>query len=73
MNLEIMAYLWYLLIICVPTLLFSLGLAFLLMSIIRNQAVTFLILLGIAALNMFLAVVQGRVYFRLYGVRPALI
>jgi len=53
MNLDIMAYLWYLLIICVPTLLFSLGLAFLLMSIIRNQAVTFLILLGIAALNMF--------------------
>ena len=53
MTIDIMAYLWYILIICVPTLLFSLGLAFMLMSVIRNQAVTFLILLGIAALNMF--------------------
>ncbi len=36
-----------------PTIVFSLGLAFVLMSVIRNQAITFLILLGIAALNMF--------------------
>ena len=53
MTIDIMAYFWYLLIICVPTILFSLGLAFMLMSVIRNQAVTFLVLLGIAALNMF--------------------
>ncbi|MCJ7446726.1 MAG: hypothetical protein MUO72_03445 [Bacteroidales bacterium] len=53
MSVDIMAYIWYLLIICVPTIIFSLGLAFMLMSVIRNQAVTFLILLGIAALNMF--------------------
>jgi len=53
MTIDIMAYLWYLLILCVPTIIFSLGLAFMLMSVIRNQAVTFLILLGIAALNMF--------------------
>ena len=53
MSVDILAYLWYLLIVCVPTLIFSLGLAFMLMSVIRNQAVTFLILLGIAALNMF--------------------
>ncbi len=53
MTVDIMSYFWYLLIICVPTIVFSLGLAFMLMSFIRNQAVTFLILLGIAALDMF--------------------
>jgi|WetSurMetagenome_2_1015567.scaffolds.fasta_scaffold00005_54 hypothetical protein len=53
MTIDIMSYLYYLLIICVPTILFSLGLAFMLMSLIRNQAVTFLILLGIAALDIF--------------------
>ena len=53
MTVDIMSYFWYLLIICVPTIVFSLGLAFMLMSLIRNQAVTFLILLGIAAVDMF--------------------
>jgi ABC-type transport system involved in multi-copper enzyme maturation permease subunit len=53
MTVDLLSYLYYLLIICVPTILFSLGLAFMLMSLIRNQAVTFLILLGIAALDMF--------------------
>ena len=47
------SYISYLLIISVPTLVFSLGLAFVLMSLLKNQAVTFLLLLGIAALNMF--------------------
>src|SRR4030065_623891 len=53
MTVDLMSYLSYLLIICVPTIVFSLGLAFMLMSVIRNQAITFLILLGIAALDMF--------------------
>ncbi len=53
MHVDLLSYLAYLLIICVPTIVFSLGLAFVLMSVIRNQALTFLILLGIAALNMF--------------------
>jgi len=53
MSVDIMAYFEYLLIITLPTIIFSLGLAFLLMSLIKNQAVTFLILLGIAALDMF--------------------
>ena len=53
MTIDIMSYFYYLLIICVPTILFSLGLAFVLMSVIRNQAITFLILLGVAALDMF--------------------
>jgi hypothetical protein len=53
MTIDLSSYLAYLLIICVPTIMFSLGLAFMLMSVIRNQAITFLVLLGIAALNMF--------------------
>lgn len=53
MTVDLPSYLWYILIISVPTLMFSLGLAFMLMSVIRNQAITFLILLGLAALNMF--------------------
>ena len=53
MTVDWMSYITYLLIICVPTILFSLGLAFMMMSLIRNQAITFLILLGIAALDIF--------------------
>ena len=40
------AYLYYPLLISVPTLLFIIGLSCLFMSIIRNQALTFVILLG---------------------------
>jgi hypothetical protein len=53
LTIDFLAYLSYLLIICVPTILFSLGLAFVLMSVIKNQAITFLLLLGYAALIMF--------------------
>ncbi|HEX2977141.1 MAG TPA: hypothetical protein VHO68_14495, partial [Bacteroidales bacterium] len=53
MAVDLAAYGWYLLIISVPTILFSLGFAFLMMSLIRNQAITFLLLLGVAAVNMF--------------------
>ncbi|MDP4222684.1 MAG: hypothetical protein Q8868_05155 [Bacteroidota bacterium] len=53
MTVDLAAYVSYLLILCVPTIVFSLGLSFMLMSVIRNQAITFLLLLGIAALNMF--------------------
>jgi len=53
MSIDIMAYITYQLLISIPTIVFSLGLAYLLMSVIKNQAITFLILPGIAALNMF--------------------
>lgn len=53
MRIDFMSYIYYLLIISVPTIIFSLGLAFVLMSVLRNQAITFLVLLGVAALNMF--------------------
>lgn len=53
MSIDLLSYFEYLLIFTIPTIVFSLGLAFLLMSVIRNQAITFLVLLGIAALDMF--------------------
>jgi hypothetical protein len=53
MKIDYMSYIAYLLILSVPTIIFSLGIAFVLMSVIRNQAVTFLVLLGYAALDLF--------------------
>jgi len=47
------AYLYYLFLITVPTLVFILGLSFLLMILIKNQAVTFVILLGYIGLTLF--------------------
>ena len=47
-------YIIYPLLISFPTLVFTLGLAFLIMSLIRNQAVTLIILLGYAAVSIFL-------------------
>lgn len=52
-TVDIGAYLSYLLLISVPTIVFSLGFAYLLMSLIRNQAITFLVLLGYAAVVLF--------------------
>lgn len=40
------AYLWYPLLISLPTLVFVFGLSFLLMVLIRNQAITIILLLG---------------------------
>lgn len=48
------SYLLYLLLISIPTLVFIMGLSFLLMSLIRNQAVTFVIILGYIGLTLFL-------------------
>ncbi len=53
MSIDYLAYVAYLMLVSVPTIVFSLGLAFLLMSVLRNQAITFLILLGVAALDIF--------------------
>jgi len=47
------AYLSYFLIISLPTLLFILGLSFFVMSILKNQAITFIILLGYVAITIF--------------------
>ena len=53
MSVNITSYFYYLLIISLPTIIFSLGLSFTMMSLLKNQAVTFLILLGYAALDIF--------------------
>jgi len=47
------AYLWYFLLISIPTLVYIMGLSFLMMSLIRNQAVTFVVLLGYVAISLF--------------------
>lgn len=46
-------YLAYPLLISLPTLVFILGLAFLMMILIRNQAVTFVVLLGYIGVSLF--------------------
>jgi len=48
-----LAYIQYFLIISVPTLIFILGLSFFVMSILKNQAITFIILLGYVAITIF--------------------
>jgi len=53
MTVDFASYTQYLLIIPLPTIVFSLGFAFIMMSVVRNQAITFLLLLGFAAMNMF--------------------
>ena len=47
------AYLIYPVIISIPTLIFILGFAFLMMVTIRNQAVTFIVLLGYIGMTLF--------------------
>ncbi len=48
-----MSYLIYPLVISLPTLIFVLGLSFLFMALVPNQAVTFILLLGYIALTLF--------------------
>ncbi|HNX54188.1 MAG TPA: hypothetical protein PKO30_01290 [Prolixibacteraceae bacterium] len=48
-----MAYLEYFLVISLPTLLFILGLSFFVMSVLKNQAITFVLLLGYVAVTIF--------------------
>ncbi len=51
----------YLVLISVPTLVFIMGLSFLLMSVIRNQAITFVLILGYIGITLFL--LQDRFYY----------
>jgi len=51
----------YLLAISVPTLIFIMGLSFLMMSIIRNQAITFVLILGYIGITLFL--LQAKFYY----------
>lgn len=49
----ILQYFLYPLLISIPTLTFILGLSFLFMSIFKNQAITFILLLGYIAVTVF--------------------
>ncbi len=51
----------YLLLISIPTLVFIMGLSFLLMSVIRNQAITFVLVLGYIGITLFL--LQAKYYY----------
>ncbi len=55
------AYLIYLLLISVPTLVFIMGLSFMLMSVIRNQAITFVLVLGYIGITLFL--LEAKYYY----------
>ncbi len=55
------SYGFYLLAISVPTLIFIMGLSFLLMSVIRNQAITFVLILGYIGITLFL--LQAKYYY----------
>lgn len=55
------AYGVYLLLISIPTLVFIMGLSFLLMSVIRNQAITFVLVLGYIGITLFL--LQAKFYY----------
>jgi hypothetical protein len=50
---SIFTYFYYPLLISLPTLVFTLGLSFFLMVTIKNQAITFILLLGYIALTIF--------------------
>ncbi len=52
-SIDWMAYLGYFLIICIPTLIYIFGLSVAMMLILKNQAITFVILLGYIALTLF--------------------
>ena len=60
-GIDAMAYLQYLLYLSIPTLVFIMGLSFLLMSVIRNQGITFILLLGYIALTVFY--LKGKVFY----------
>ena len=55
------SYLYYFFLISIPTLVFIMGFSFLLMSVIKNQAVTFVVLLGYVAISLFY--LQDKYYY----------
>ncbi|MCK5457182.1 MAG: ABC transporter permease, partial [Melioribacteraceae bacterium] len=52
-NISLSLYLYYFIVISTPTIIFITGLSFLVMTLIKNQAVTFILLLGYIAVTLF--------------------
>lgn len=61
MSIDWLAYLVYFLLISVPTLVFIIGLSIFLMLILKNQALTFILLLGYIGLTLFY--IQDKYYY----------
>jgi ABC-type transport system involved in multi-copper enzyme maturation permease subunit len=55
------SYLYYFLLISIPTLVFIMGLSFLTMSLLKNQAITFVVMLGYVAISLFY--LQDKFYY----------
>lgn len=53
MDMDWPAYIIYIAVICIPTLVYITGLSVLLMLVVRNQALTFVLLLGYIGLTLF--------------------
>ncbi len=60
-SIDWVSYAVYLVLISIPTLVFIMGLSFLLMSVIRNQAITFVLVLGYIGITLFL--LQAKYYY----------
>jgi len=60
-SIDWVSYGVYLVLISVPTLIFIMGLSFLLMSVIRNQAITFVLVLGYIGITLFL--LEAKFYY----------
>ena len=58
-------YILYPLLICLPTLVFVIGLTFMLVSLLRSQAVVFVLMLGISVLSLTLI---GSRFFYLFDI-----
>lgn len=50
---SVFPYLFYLLTISIPSLVFVLGLSFMMMCLLKNQAVTFVVMLGLIGVSFF--------------------
>lgn len=62
-SINLLAYLYYFLLISLPSLLFILGFSFFLMSLVKNQAITYLILFGYVGGSLFgFGNLQGQVW-----------
>ena len=62
-SVRLAAYVYYPLLISLPTLIFIFGLSFMFMVVIRNQAVTFIVLLGYIGLTLFFLANQWHFIF----------
>ncbi|MFA6798294.1 MAG: hypothetical protein WCR39_03270 [Bacteroidales bacterium] len=62
-----LAYLYYPLLITIPSLIFVLGLSFLVMSLVKNQAIALVILLGYTGLILFFGKAHGDYVFDFIG------